>query len=80
MLSTRPDIVPVYIIDELIKLQDRAKPFEFSTVERILRRNYGNRLEEIFSRIDPQPIASASISQVHVGYLKTGEKVAIKVR
>ncbi|MBK3332831.1 AarF/ABC1/UbiB kinase family protein [Persephonella atlantica] len=80
VLSTRPDIVPVYIIDELIKLQDRAKPFDFSIVEEILRRNYGDRLEEIFSHIEPQPLASASISQVHVGYLKTGEKVAVKIR
>jgi ubiquinone biosynthesis protein len=80
ILSTRPDIVPVYIIDELIKLQDRVAPIDFEIIEETLRRNYGDKLDEIFSYIDPEPLASASISQVHVGYLKTGEKVAVKVR
>ncbi|WP_457643251.1 ABC1 kinase family protein [Persephonella sp.] len=80
ILSTRPDIVPVYIIDELIKLQDKVAPFDYRIVEEILKRNYGDRLWEIFSQIEKKPIASASISQVHVGYLKTGEKVAVKVR
>ncbi|WP_457639702.1 ABC1 kinase family protein [Persephonella sp.] len=80
ILSTRPDIVPVYIIDELIKLQDKVAPFDYRIVEEILKRNYGDRLWEIFSHIEKKPIASASISQVHVGYLKTGEKVAVKVR
>ncbi|NPA17109.1 MAG: AarF/ABC1/UbiB kinase family protein [Aquificae bacterium] len=80
ILSTRPDIVPVYIIDELIKLQDRVAPFDYQIVQQILERNYGDRLWEIFDHIEKEPIASASISQVHVGYLKTGEKVAVKVR
>ncbi|NPA12817.1 MAG: AarF/ABC1/UbiB kinase family protein [Aquificae bacterium] len=80
ILSTRPDIVPVYIIDELIKLQDKVAPFDYAVVEEILIRNYGDKLWEIFDRIEKQPIASASISQVHIGYLKTGEKVAVKVR
>ncbi len=80
VLSTRPDLVPQSVIQELIKLQDKVAPIDFSVIEEILRRNYGDRLYQIFSFIDPQPLASASISQVHVGYLSTGEKVAIKVR
>ena len=80
ILSTRPDIVPVYIIDELIKLQDRVAPIDFEIIEEILKRNYGDRLYEIFSDIDPKPLASASISQVHTGYLQNGDKVAVKVR
>ncbi|NPA58707.1 MAG: AarF/ABC1/UbiB kinase family protein [Aquificae bacterium] len=80
ILSTRPDIVPVYIVEELINLQDKVAPVDFSVVEEILKRNYGDRLWEIFSHIEREPVASASISQVHVGYLKTGEKVAVKIR
>jgi len=80
VLSTRPDIVPQIIIKELIKLQDRVSPIEFSQIMEILRKNYGDRLEDIFEYIDPNPLASASISQVHIGYLKNGQKVAIKVK
>ena len=80
VLSTRPDLVPQSVIQELIKLQDRVAPVEFEIVEDILKKNYGNKLYEIFSYIDPKPLASASISQVHIGYLSTGEKVAVKVR
>jgi ubiquinone biosynthesis protein len=80
VLSTRPDLVPQSVIQELIKLQDKVAPIEFEIIEEILKRNYGDKLWDIFSYIDPKPIASASISQVHVGYLQTGEKVAVKVR
>lgn len=80
VLSTRPDIVPQPIIQELIKLQDRASKIEFPVIRKILEENYGDSLNEIFAYIDPEPIASASIAQVHVGYLQTGEKVAIKIK
>ncbi len=80
VLSTRPDIVPQPIIQELIKLQDRAKPIDYEIIRKILEENYSSRLTDIFAYIDPKPIASASISQVHIGYLQTGEKVAIKVK
>ncbi|ACO04424.1 MAG TPA: AarF/ABC1/UbiB kinase family protein [Persephonella sp.] len=80
VLSTRPDLVPQEVIKELIKLQDKVAPIEFETIEKILIRNYGEDLDRIFSYIDPEPLASASISQVHTGYLQTGEKVAIKIR
>ncbi len=80
VLSTRPDIIPQEIIKELIKLQDKVKPIDYTEIEKILRKNYGNKLEEIFSYINPEPLASASISQVHIGYLKDGSKVAIKIK
>ncbi|RUM61472.1 MAG: AarF/ABC1/UbiB kinase family protein [Persephonella sp.] len=80
VLSTRPDIVPSEIIQELIKLQDKVPPVPYEKIKEILHRNYGDRLNEIFLYIDREPIASASISQVHIGYLKTGEKVAIKIK
>ena len=80
VLSTRPDIIPSDIIQELIKLQDKVPPIPFEEVQKILKKNYGKDINEIFSRIESKPIASASISQVHAGYLKTGEKVAIKIK
>ncbi len=80
VLSTRPDLVPNEIIEELIKLQDRAKPIEFDIIQEILKKNYGEDLKNIFAYIDPKPIASASIAQVHIGFLQTGEKVAIKIK
>ncbi len=80
VLSTRPDIVPQPIIQELIKLQDRASSIDFSVIREILKNIYGDRLNNIFAYIDPEPIASASIAQVHIGYLQSGEKVAIKVK
>ena len=79
-LSTRPDLIPDEIIEELIKLQDKASPIDFKVIEQILIQNYGKNYKEIFAYIDPEPIASASISQVHIGYLQSGEKVAIKVK
>lgn len=80
VLSTRPDIIPQSLIKELIKLQDRVAPIPFGEIEQILKRNYGKNLNEMFIYIDPKPLASASISQVHIGYLQNGEKVAIKIR
>jgi len=55
VLSTRPDIVPQPIIQELIKLQDKASKIEFPIIRRILEENYGDSLNEIFAYIDPEP-------------------------
>jgi ubiquinone biosynthesis protein len=79
VLSTRPDILPENVIVELTKLQDKAPEVEFEKIEEILNKNYKN-YKNIFIYINPQPVASASISQVHEGFLKTGKKVAIKVK
>ncbi len=79
VLSTRPDILPEEVIIELTKLQDKAPEVEFNEIEKILNKNFGN-YKEIFVYINPGPIASASISQVHEGFLHTGEKVAVKVK
>ncbi len=79
VLSTRPDILPQSIVIELTKLQDKASAVDFSEIEKVLNRNYKN-YRDIFAYINPKPIASASISQVHEGILHTGEKVAVKVK
>lgn len=80
VLSIRPDIIPQSIIRELIKLQDKVKPVEFEIIKQILETEYSRPLEDIFKEIEPEPIGSASISQVYRGKLKTGETVAIKVK
>lgn len=80
ILSIRPDIVPQSMIVELIKLQDKVKPIPFEDVRTIIESQLKAPLEDIFEYIDPNPIGSASIAQVYYGVLKTGEKVAVKVK
>lgn len=78
-LSTRPDVVPTDIVAELCKLQDNVPPFSSEDVLIILEKAYGQSPYELFDGFDPLPLASASIAQVHVAYLKTGESVVVKV-
>jgi ubiquinone biosynthesis protein len=80
VLSTRPDLIPLEFIDELTKLQDRVPPFPYPEAEAILRLELRAPLEAVFDRVDPEPVASASIAQVHRARLKSGEEVAVKVR
>ena len=79
VLSTRRDLIPPDIAEELARLQDRVPPFPGADVERILATAYGKPLTEVFSRFDLRPIASASVAQVHIGALPDGTEVAIKV-
>ena len=80
ILSTRPDILPDHAIAELALLQDQVPPFPFRHVVHTIETELGRPVEQIFTRLDPTPIASASVAQVHVGLLPTGEEVAVKVR
>ncbi len=80
ILSTRPDLVPVDFIHELSKLQDKVPAFSFSEVTRIIREETGCSIEDLFAHFDPEPLASASIGQVHRARLKDGEDVAVKVQ
>ncbi len=79
MLSSRYDLFSKETIAELSKLQDEVHPLPFEVIWRELQRTYGDP-NDIFSSIKRKPIASASISQVHIGTLKDGRKVAIKIR
>ncbi|AEG60974.1 ABC-1 domain-containing protein [Desulforamulus ruminis DSM 2154] len=78
--STRPDILPPAILSELEKLQDKVPPFSFAQVTSVIEQELGAELEEIFEQFDPDPLAAASIGQVHQAVLRTGEKVAVKIQ
>lgn len=78
--STRPDLLPPEIIDELEKLQDAVPAFSFTEVRSVLQEELGGTLEKIFQDFEPEPIAAASIGQVHQAVLKTGTTVAVKIQ
>jgi ubiquinone biosynthesis protein len=80
LLSTRPDIVPPDIILELRSLQDDVRPFPFADVERTIREELGQPITRLFLEFDEQPLAAASIGQVHRATLPNGRNVAVKVQ
>jgi ubiquinone biosynthesis protein len=79
MLSTRRDLVPADIADELARLQDQVPPFGSELVLATLTRVYGKRPEQVFREFDYQPVASASVAQVHFAVLPDGKAAAVKV-
>jgi ubiquinone biosynthesis protein len=78
-LSTRRDLLPDAISDELCKLQDQVPPFSSDIAIGIIEQALGKTIGEAFSAFDPQPLASASVAQVHTATLPTGENVVVKV-
>jgi ubiquinone biosynthesis protein len=79
VLSTRRDLLPVDIADELARLQDRVPPFDPARAIHEVESALEGKLEEHFSTFERQPVASASIAQVHLATLKDGREVAVKV-
>ena len=79
VLSTRCDLLPTDIADELARLQDKVPPFESEDAKRAIVAAMGGPLDEIFSRFEDTPLASASIAQVHAAVLKDGSDVVVKV-
>jgi ubiquinone biosynthesis protein len=77
LLSSRPDLLPDVYIDELSKLVDDAAPVLFDQIKQTIDEELG---ADAFARIDPEPLASASIAQVHTALLKDGREVVVKVR
>lgn len=79
MLSTRRDLIPVDIADELAKLQDQVPPFPSAQAVVLLEAAYNKKLNEVFHSFEETPIASASVAQVHFAVLPNGREVAIKI-
>jgi ubiquinone biosynthesis protein len=79
VLSTRRDLIPYDIAEELTKLQDRVPPFPAELSRELVERAFGQRVEDLFATFDAEPVASASIAQVHFATLKDGREVAVKV-
>lgn len=77
--STRVDIFPKAVIDELATLQDEVQEVPFAALETVFESEFGQPWAELFAWINPQAIAAASLGQVHEGRLPDGTKVAIKV-
>jgi ubiquinone biosynthesis protein len=80
LLSTRSDIVPSDILEELKKLQDRIPPVPGVEIMAQIHRELGYPVEELFEQFEETPLATASIAQVHRGILKSGEHIVCKVR
>lgn len=80
VVSTRPDLVPANVIEELSKLQEKVPPFPSSSAIEVIEKQFGRKLDEIFSEFDETPVAAASLAQVHRAVLKDGREVAVKVR
>jgi len=78
-VSTRRDLLPTDIADELAKLQDRVPPFDGSIARAEIERAYGRSVEQAFAEFDTTPLAAASIAQVHVARLPAGQEVVVKV-
>jgi len=80
VLSSRPDLLPPAYIKALCRLQDSIAPFSYDEVERIITENLGGRISKLFSRFDAEPIAAASLGQVHTAALRDGRPVVVKVQ
>ena len=80
VMSMRPDFLPQEYCDELMKLQNGAKPLPFSTIIEVIEQEYSRRWNKVFASIDEEVLGSASIAQVHRAVLTTGERVVVKVQ
>lgn len=80
ILSLRPDLIPIDIAYELQKLQDKVSPIPFCEIVKVIRDELKREPEEVFEKIEPEPLAAASIAQVHHGVLKNGQEVVLKVQ
>jgi predicted unusual protein kinase regulating ubiquinone biosynthesis (AarF/ABC1/UbiB family) len=79
-LGSRADVLPREYVEVLSKLQDRVPPKPFAVVKKTIERELGCELEDLFASIEREPVASASLAQVHEAILKSGERVAVKVQ
>ena len=84
LMSTRPDLLPEEFISELTRLQDRAEPAPWEQVEAVITQSLGAPAEQVFTELQPEPAAAASIAQVHKARLRCADgsdaEVAVKVQ
>jgi len=80
VMSTRPDIVPPDIVEELRQLQDHARPEPFANIRLVVEAELGLTIEQVFTEFDEEAIAAASIGQVHRARLPSGDEVVVKVQ
>jgi ubiquinone biosynthesis protein len=79
VLSTRRDLIPLDIADELARLQDRVPPVPTGQAVAVIEKAYGRKVDEVFATFDREAVASASVAQVHFATLPDGRKVAVKI-
>lgn len=80
LLSTRPDLLPDRYLEALTSLQDDLPTIPYEEVQEIVEEEIGNRISKAFNRFDKEPLASASIGQVHLAELRSGKQVAVKIQ
>ncbi|MBB2743846.1 UNVERIFIED_ORG: ubiquinone biosynthesis protein [Microbispora rosea subsp. rosea] len=80
ILSTRGDLLPPEFVEELRLLQDRVEPAPWEEIERVVTGELGGPVEEVFASFERTPLAAASIAQVHLARLRSGEEVVVKVQ
>lgn len=80
LLASRPDLIPIEFSEEFKKLHDQVLTVEWSAIESVLLEHFGRDWRRVFSTFDQNPLAAASIAQVHSATLVNGEKVVVKVQ
>ncbi|MEM1061214.1 MAG: AarF/ABC1/UbiB kinase family protein [Planctomycetota bacterium] len=80
LLSTRPDVIPAELIDELSLLREHVSPFDGALAVRQIEQAFGRPVDDLFAEFDPEPLGAGSLAQVHRAVTSDGELVAVKVR